>query len=331
MFVSNHPTLVKAAKICYQKYPTIVNDLAESGLTYDNKPSEYAHMDNMMSHSQLGIGWSSNAAQLCMSYYWTELAKEKPDKQDIQCYYQHFIILSVLAQIIIDGCKRVYEIDGLEEIKRILREPCMVKQIQISGKKHKKDFPLFMKYTREIPHTRNGEELPYEVVKEGKNKLRDRISPDFVCPMNWLQDHLNKIQGMTRQPGIPTEQFFIKMKGSTNRHMSQKILRIIKGYNDALRRQLMGGADSPEQMIAEIVKTMNRVTSELQAIRIKNLTTINRLIETAMDLEGSTDKVNKVYQRKNVKYSRQILNCLYRMDKDIFLSNFVKNQSRQSD
>jgi len=79
----------------------------------------------------------------------------------------------------------------------------MVKEIQYrdnSGKVHtqKKDFPLFMKYTRDVPHTKNGEELPYEIVKEGKNKLKNRISNEFVCPMNWLQDHLNKIQGMTR-------------------------------------------------------------------------------------------------------------------------------------
>jgi hypothetical protein len=86
-FVSNHPTLVKAAKICYEEYPTIVNSLEESGLAYNNTMADYARMDNMMAHSQLGIGWSSNAAQLCMSYFWTELAKEDPDKQDMQSYY----------------------------------------------------------------------------------------------------------------------------------------------------------------------------------------------------------------------------------------------------
>ena len=85
----------------------------------------------------------------------------------------------------------------------------MVKEISYvddagTVKKQKKDFPLFMKYTREIPHTKNGEEIPYEIVREGKNKLKDRINYDFVCPMNWLQDHLNRIQGMTREPGIPT-------------------------------------------------------------------------------------------------------------------------------
>jgi hypothetical protein len=79
----------------------------------------------------------------------------------------------------------------------------MIKEIQYrdnSGKVHtqKKDFPLFMKYTRDVPHTKNGDELPYEIVTEGKNKLKNRISNEFVCPMNWLQDYLNKIQGMTR-------------------------------------------------------------------------------------------------------------------------------------
>ena len=47
------------------------------------------------------------------------------------------------------------------------------------------------------------------------------------------------------------------------------------------------------------------------------------MIETALDLESSRDKVHTSLQRKNAKYSRQILNCLYRMDSERFLKNFV--------
>jgi hypothetical protein len=108
IFASNHTALVKAAKICYEEYPTIVNDLTESGLTYDDKPSEYAKMDNQLAHSQLGIGWSSNLAQLAMSYYWTEKSKEHPDPILLKQYYDIFIELSVLAQVEIDSSKRTY-------------------------------------------------------------------------------------------------------------------------------------------------------------------------------------------------------------------------------
>ena len=57
----------------------------------------YANMDNKFSGSQMGIGWSSNLAQLAMTYYWTELAKENPDTSLLKEYYDNFVILSVLA------------------------------------------------------------------------------------------------------------------------------------------------------------------------------------------------------------------------------------------
>ena len=95
--VTNHPTIVKCAKKCYQDYPTIVNSLQESGMTYGNSKSDYSNMDNKFSGSQMGIGWSSNLAQLAMTYYWTELAKENSDESLLKEYYDNFVILSVLA------------------------------------------------------------------------------------------------------------------------------------------------------------------------------------------------------------------------------------------
>ena len=58
----------------------------------------------------MGIGWSSNLAQLSLSYYWTT---------HNQAYYDNFVILSVIAQIIIDSVKRSYEVDGMNIIKQI--------------------------------------------------------------------------------------------------------------------------------------------------------------------------------------------------------------------
>ena len=87
-FVTNNNVMVKCAKIAYEQYPTIVNKLQESGLTYRNTMSEYARMDNKFAQSRIGIGESSNLAQLAMTYYWTEPSKD---------LYDNFVILSVLA------------------------------------------------------------------------------------------------------------------------------------------------------------------------------------------------------------------------------------------
>ena len=88
LFVTSQPTLVACAKTCYLQYPTIVNALKESGLSYDNNPDEYAKLDTILAKSRRGIGESSNLAQLALSYYWT-----KPEQE----LYDDFVILSVLA------------------------------------------------------------------------------------------------------------------------------------------------------------------------------------------------------------------------------------------
>ena len=95
--VTNDSTIVECAKRCYEEYPTVVNALKESGITYNNTMTDYSNMDNKFSSSKMGIGWSSNLAQLAMTYYWTEKAKENHDKKKLRELYDNFIILSVLA------------------------------------------------------------------------------------------------------------------------------------------------------------------------------------------------------------------------------------------
>ena len=191
MLFTKQKTMVKYAEYCYRNFPTIVNALNESGITYQNTKVDYAKMDNKFSKSCMGIGYSSNLAQLAMTYYWTELQKDNPNDNKLKELYDNFIILSVLAQVIIDGCKREYEIDGNKEIDRISKMPCMTIKEQCGVTKtgkpkyHKKDFPEFMKYTREIKYTKDGKELPQEEIMESKDKLKSRINDELLCPMNW--------------------------------------------------------------------------------------------------------------------------------------------------
>lgn len=327
MLFTNHPTIVKCAKKCYKEYPTIVNALKESGVTYHNTKTDYAHMDNKFSGSKMGIGWSSNLAQLAMTYYWTEKSKENPDNKKLRELYDNFIILSVLAQIIIDGCKREYEIVGEDEIKRISKLPCMT-LVKESGeftkngkpKLIKCDFPEFMKYTKEIKHTKNGKELPFDQVTEKKTKLRSRINYELQCPMNWLEGWLNKIQGISTSNTTPTSDFFVKIEGKPNNRQMSKIRSLVEKYDLFVKSIYV--TESEEDTIADkIVTESDSLLEELKKIKIGNPVTINRLIETALGLEtgiGASKKLLGI----NTKYTRKMLNCLYRMDKDKFLNNF---------
>lgn len=327
MLVTNQKEIVKASKICYENYPTVVNDLKESGITYSNTKTAYASMDNKFSGSQMGIGWSSNLAQLAMTYYWTELSKESSDENLIKELYDNFIILAVLAQVEIDSSKREYEVNGREEIKRISKLPCMslTKTIEVDDGKFKTikcDFPEFMRYTREIPHTKDGKELPSEVVSKNKSKLRRRINPDLQCPMNWLENWLDKIQNISSTNTLSTKDFFIKMQGKANDRQMSAIMELIKEYDDYVKSSNVAPPKSEDEYVFTIIEKANSILEKLQAINVRNVLTINRLIEVAL---GLSSEVGASHKRKYdpAKYTRKLLNLLYKSNKDRFLANFI--------
>ena len=325
MLVTNQKEIVNASKICYENYPTVVNALKESGVSYQNTKTAYADMDNKFSGTQMGIGWSSNLAQLAMTYYWTELSKENPDEDLLKEYYDNFTILAVLAQLVIDSCKRTFEIDGEEEIKRISKLPCMslTKTIEVDDGKFKTikcDFPEFMRYTREIPHTKDGKELPSEVVSKNKSKLRRRINYELQCPMNRLEKHLNKIQNIPSTEARPMTDFFIKMDGYGNNRQMSKIRELVEIYDGYTKKFAICNSNDDDS-VYKIIDISNEILDKLSKIKIGNIVTINRLIETAFGIETNNNK--SLYYKESQKYTRKMLNLLYKMDKNKFLNNFI--------
>lgn len=111
IYCTNQPDIVNYAKYCYSYYPTIVNNIPKEKQHYKNDLLYFAAMDNSLAEAQRAIGESSNLAQLALTY--TYNFPEEKKYQDYVC------ILSVLAQVAIDNAKRKYDIDLVEEIKRI--------------------------------------------------------------------------------------------------------------------------------------------------------------------------------------------------------------------
>ena len=307
-FVTNNNVMVQSAKVAYKQYPTIVNKLKESGLTYKNTMKEYARMDNKFAKSRIGIGESSNLAQLAMTYYWTEPTRE---------LYDNFVILSVLAQVIIDGCKREYEVDALDEIKRIKKLNCMNRFIELENDdgriiKQKMDFPEFMRYTRKISYTKNGKEIEKDIINEQKNRLNNRICSNLICPMNALQIVLDDIPPASQANAIPIEEFIVDVKGKANPKQLNKILEYAKELD------LLSKSNMTDEDIIVYSERFEEILFELKKMKIRNHKTMNRLIVIALD-------ASKRGRRKEYsKYTRNLLNLLYNMNKGAFLSNFIK-------
>lgn len=303
--------MVEAARIAYRDYPTVVNDIPESGLTYKNEPHEYARMDSSMQRAQKAIGGSSDSAQLAQSYMWSKAAKSEFD-DEYNDLYHNTVVLAVLAQCAIDGIKRQYAVDPNDEIARIRSMDCM---------NRKKDYPLFMKYTHEIPVTKNGKERPYEDIKKDKKKIERRIDKNIVCPMNYLQSHLDKIQGASRGEVIDTSEFFVKIKGKANNRQMTKIRELIEDYDNFVQKHMVLYPEDKEPSITAVIEKTSEMLDALKKLKI-NAVTMNRLIETCLGIMGKTH--TDIQYNEAAKYVRKTFNLLYHTNKTMFLNNFKK-------
>lgn len=218
-------------------------------------------------------------------------------------------------QVIIDGCKREYEVDAIEEIKRIKKLPCMRQYVEVRDKNGdvknvKRDFPMFMKYTKKIQYTKNGKERERSVIKEEKDKLKSRISDSYDCPMNDLQDALGSVKFTSSTNTIPTVNFIKHINGEANRRQINKIV----SYAQEL--ELMTKENMDEEDLALYCNRYEEMLHDLRKMKIKNPKTINRLIEIA--LNTSTMGRKKEYLR----YTRNLLKLLHDANIELFLSNF---------
>lgn len=329
MLVTNQPEMVEAARISYRDYPTAVNAIGQSNKTYKNEMAEYAKMDSLANRAQMGIGLSSNLAQLGLSYYWTR-KYYGIDDEETQELYHNCIILATLAQLLIDGIKRSFEVDALAEVERIQKSAVMNKTkivIDASGKKkvERKDLPLFMKYIKEIPLTKNGQERNYSDVKKEKKKILDRIDNDILCPMNYLQEILNKIQGSNRNNIIDTEEFLMPIKGRADHRQVGRIRQIVENYDSWVRNNIYASEkndNAEKDFWDEYIEKTNQVIEQIKGFKISKIT-LHRVIRVALGIDCRI-KDEKRYKSSS-KYTRKLLNIMYRVNKEEFLSNFVKS------
>ena len=182
------------------------------------------------------------------------------------------------------------------------------------------DYPEFMRYTKEIKYTKDGKELPFAEINETKAKLRNRINEDLDCPMNWLEEWLDKIQGASTSETTPTADFFIKMNGKANSRQMSKVRVLVEDY-DAFAKYLFA-TEKDEKIVAEkLIQESNVMLDKLRKIKIGNIVTINRLIETSLGLANGVGASKRLLDAYN-KPTKRILNFLYKLDKERFLINF---------
>lgn len=277
-YVTNQKDIVECAKESYKKYSTIVNSIPKDKKTYNNTLEDYAKMDCALMESKDGIGQTSNLAQLALSYYWTENNQE---------LYDNFVILSVLAQVAIDNTKRRYDIDVDKEIKRIRSMKCM-----------KKNKPMFWKYIKKSKD------------KDGKKK-NIKIDKNIKCPMNILTEIIGKeIKNASTDKTTDILDFIVKEEGKAKKEQMDKIINIIKNYDDFVKKSKSSSEEDDEEYFEKLQITDDETIEQLSRFKITDKT-LNMLI------------INTIKKKnENAKYRDKILNCLYRTNKKEFLKQF---------
>ncbi len=284
-YVTNQEQIVEHAKYCYKTYPTIVNNIPKDKNRYNNTSQDFSDMDNKLSHAQLAIGESSNLAQVALSYS-HNFSEQK--YKDIVC------ILSVLAQVAIDNAKRTFDINLVEEIKRLKKE--------LNIPKNK--YPKFWKLIHSDFNIKN-------------------INNNLKCPMNYMSD-LNLTSFRSSESTIPISEFFVKYETTNSeRQKNRRVEELIEKYSlDLLNYHLCTEQDSSDYFL--IKDNFEDMIEDIQSMYISsNYRSLYSWLLDRCFLITNAVKSNKQIIKSRVNKNKAILfKTLYTVNPKMFLECF---------
>lgn len=292
----NRLSIVEHARYCQTAFPTVKNNIPKDTTRYKNTALDLSYIDNKLMSSQMGIGLSSNLAQIALSYSYSF-----PEQK----YKDYVCILAVLAQIYIDSSKRAYDIDLNEETDRIRRDL----NIKANG------YPMFLKPIQKYNNKRLG--MGSGQIKEGK------FNPTLNCPMNYLYNaDINPT--LTYQSDIPMERFFIKHKRELPEKKSKKIEHLIEKYSFKIGQYQQGLIEETDE---EFLLLRNDFDELIQDIRQINGTRkyqglFSYLIDRAFFITPQI-RSNKKNTSSRMNNNRSLLlKTLYTLSPEQFLACF---------
>lgn len=301
-FTTNQADIVECAKYCYLHYPTIVNNIPKDKNIYDSSLKSFAIVDNIASASQTDIGESSNLAQLCLSYSFSF--------EDSRKYLDYVCILSVLAQVAIDSCKRRFDVNITDEIHRIKKD--------INVKENK--YPAF-----------------WLAIRKDFNKKN--INKKLSCPMN----NVYKMEVPSYKPKestLPISDFFINHEYQGSKKVARKIEDLIEKYSLSLleyhtnytknfmKTLYNKNSDRNDEIIVlradfdEMMEDIRRITLPKKYIYVMSWL-INRAFYMTSSIKGKRDTIDsKLDKNRSI-----LLQTLYQLNPECLLECFKKTLS----
>lgn len=287
VYVTDQKDLADLARKAYIEYPTIINKVDEVGASeYHFCACDYAKMDNQISDAQSSIGTSTDTAQLALSYYYADGMESKELEE---C----FIILSVIGQISIDLAKKTFNLNVVEEIRRIQNLPCM--------KRNK--IPLFF--------ARNKKDRNNKVFSDSKTIIPMNCPMDIMAKI--IKDNTEKrAESVSHEP---LRKFWNRKTNKWNRYKEQRVIDAATEYNTS-RKWL---EDHKEQL-----EDSTFFALENRAMKIFLNKTTNKK-KKYLDQETVMKLVIFATSDGNEDVCTTILNFLFKNYNEEFLNCFIKS------
>ena len=212
VYVTNQHEIVEAAKVAYTEYPTIVNNIPLEGASiYKNDSESYALMDSKISSAQMSIGYSSNLAQMALSYYYDEYYRMNVKSDELE---NVFVVCSVLAQCAIDSAKRIFGVNVKGELTRIRNMECMKKRCGVVTK---------LCYVSYKKSEKNEEQQENE--EKGKWKVKGKIVPkvpEFYARNQEYNNNVTDTNFIIDKFNCPMQLLYDIIKNGTDRQIPSK-------------------------------------------------------------------------------------------------------------
>lgn len=293
-YVTNEANLVECAKRAYANFPTVVNSIPASSKKYDNTMECQAEIDSVISASKLTIGESSNISQVCQSYFCTT---------GDQIYSDYCCILAVIAQCCIDGAKKNYGINFVDEIAYIRR------QLNIA----EKGYPVFWK------------NINYSFSK-------DKINKSLHSPMCELEG-FKSVEVKPTTHTLPMSEYFKPYSLDLNRNISRRVEKLIADYSlEVLSFNISEDKkDSVDYLLLR--EDFDSLVNDIKkcCLPSKYLGLINWLLNRCFVITPGVKgkRLNSQEKKKIDKNKTALLRVLYEVSPESVLKSFSKNVKTQ--
>ena len=305
-YTTAQPDIVDHAKYCYEKYPTIVNNIPKDSNVYRYDMKDFAKVDNGLAASQLAIGESSNLAQIALTYTYNF---EDRKYQDYVC------ILSVIAQIAVDSSKRKFDIDISDEIRRIKKDM----NLEENG------LPFFWLITKRDKRKVRTEEQRRERDRKNKQNISRKVCPSLDCPMNYLY-RLKFGRMLNDTDAIDMSKFWVKYEISSGRRLSKQVENLIQNYS--LKLYDYNANDNRDDSDYLLLRDdFEKLVEDIKKLYItKNyLGMMSWLLNRTFCIGGGVKRNRTQMESKLYKNRSILLKTLYAVSPEVFLQCFKKN------